>query len=161
MISPVAARSTQSGPSPAPAGAAAASSSAPAVPGSPDAIALGPGEAQLLETARAGRPVLALARTGARADVGLWFRARPVWIAVFPDGIALLASGPRPFLQTASGAQLSTSFYSHLSGELVCVPAPELEIRSLPMGPALGWRLLNLIRAACAAAGPSLAPGVA
>lgn len=111
----------------------------------PQARELTSDEQALLDRARAGRTVKALVLTGARVDVGLWFRHRRVWLAAFDGAIALFAAGPRPYLQTASGEELATTFYSHLSGELVCVPAPELVVRSLAMGPAEGWRMLELI----------------
>jgi len=86
-----------------------------------------------------------LVRSRTAIDVGLWFRWRRIWVCGTDDRLVLFAEGPRPYVQTAAYRELRTSFYSHPSGELVCVPAPELAVHSLAMGPAAAWRLLGLI----------------
>ncbi|MCX5661803.1 MAG: hypothetical protein NTW19_19155 [Planctomycetota bacterium] len=129
----------------APGAVSAASASATTSVQRPKAT-LTPAEQALLDQARAGRTPRLVSPTGARVDVGLWFRSGRVWIAAFDGGaVTLFAAGPRPFVQSAQPHELTTSFYSHLSGELVCVPAPELTVRSLPMGPSDGWKFLDVI----------------
>lgn len=100
----------------------------------------------LFERGARGDAPRALALSRARIDVGLWLRWRRIWVAGFDDRLMVFAEGPRPYLQSAPYAELSTSFYSHASGELVCVPADGLVVRSFGMSPAQGWRFLTLIR---------------
>src|SRR6188768_819118 len=92
--------------------------------------------------------VRALVRSYTTIDVGLWFRWRRIWVCGTDDRLIFLAEGPRPYVQTAMYSAMTTSFYSHPSGELVCVRAPELIVHSLAMGPAAAWRLLGLIHGA-------------
>ena len=66
-------------------------------------------------------------------------------MAGFDDRLLVFAEGPRPYIQTAAYSELSTTFYSHASGELVCVPADDLVVRSFGMSPAEGWRFLTLL----------------
>jgi hypothetical protein len=93
-------------------------------------------------------------------DVGLWFRWRRIWVCGIEDRLILLADGPRPYAQSAMYHELRTSFYSHPSGELVCVPAPELAVHSLAMGPAAAWRMLGLIHGTVRASAGSMAAGL-
>ena len=86
-----------------------------------------------------------MVRSRTAIDVGLWFRWRRIWVCGTDDRLVLFAEGPRPYVQAASYRELRTSFYCHPSGELVCVPAPDLAVHSLAMGPAVAWRLLGLI----------------
>ena len=87
--------------------------------------------------------------TATRVDVGLWWRWRAVRVLACQDALVLLADGPRPFVQTAAYSELSTSFYSHRSAELVLVPAPTLSVRSLSLPPGKAWELLRIIHARC------------
>lgn len=103
--------------------------------------------ARLLESQGIGSP-LELIRTGTKIDTGRWFVSSPVWVAALPDRLVLVAEGPRNFLQQVPHVELGTSFYSEVSGELVCVPAPQLsEVRSLRMSLEQARQLLAIMRA--------------
>lgn len=94
-----------------------------------------------------------LVQTRTRFDVGLWLRGRRVWLAATEDRLIAFADGPRPYMQHAPLADLATSFYCHMSGELVCVPAGLLEVRSFAMDPDEAWHFLTLIHRASNVAG--------
>jgi hypothetical protein len=96
--------------------------------------------------------------TATRVDVGLWWRWRAVRVLACPDALVLLADGPRPFVQRAAYSELTTSFYSHRSAELVLVPSPSfVMVRSLSLPPGPAWELLRIIAARCGSLNSGLA----
>lgn len=102
--------------------------------------------AQKLLAENVGRwPVRVLVESCTGIDVGLWFRWRKIWVVATDHRLVLLADGPRPYVQHVAYDRLQTSFYCHLSGELVFVPAPEMGVRSIKIGPAAAWKILGLI----------------
>lgn len=111
---------------------------------------------ELLDILRQGADtaeVKHLVQTRTRFDVGLWLRGRRVWLAATSDRLVAFADGPRPYMQSVPLSELTTSFYCHMSGELVCVPSGVLEIRSFAMDPDEAWRFLTLIHLAPNATG--------
>ena len=102
---------------------------------------------KLLDSQGIGKPV-ALFRTGTRIDGGKWFVGSSVWVAVMEDRLVLLADGPRNFVQQIPHPELNKSFYSLVSGELVCLPAIQLEeVRSLKMSTEQAREVLTTIKA--------------
>lgn len=116
-------------------------------PAAPEAVLpiLTPSQRALFERGARGQAVRAMVLSKARIDVGLWLRWRRIWVAGFDDRLLVFAEGPRPYIQSALYSELSTTFYSHASGELVCVPADDLVVRSFGMSPAEAWRFLTLM----------------
>jgi hypothetical protein len=106
---------------------------------------LSPPTALLLSKSVGRWPVRVLVETATGIDVGLWFRWRRIWLCATDHRLIMVADGPRPYVQSVTYDRLQTSFYCHLSGELVLVPAPELGVRSLLIGPIDGWKILRLI----------------
>ena len=102
--------------------------------------------AQRLLAQTVGRwPVRVLVESTTGLDVGLWFRWKKIWVCATDHRLILFADGPRPFVQEVTYDRLQTTFYCHLSGELVFVPAPEMGVRSIAIGPSSAWKILGLI----------------
>ena len=102
-------------------------------------------EKQLLDKVAAGRPVMALVRTGTTVDVGEWFRRGRVVAVCLNGEWVMFAPGLRPFVEKVETRLLTASSYNQIVGELVLVPAHGAQLRQLKMSPLEAGRALRSI----------------
>ena len=106
---------------------------------------MNPLEQALLQEATGQAGPLLLLRTDTRIDTGRWWRSSPLWLAVMPGELLVLAVGRRRYLERIPVAGCSGSFYNHATGELVLAPADPLRFRQLRMKPSTALRVLSLL----------------
>ena len=90
------------------------------------------------------RPVLCL-QTGTRVDAGAWLRRPRVWLACYPEHLAILAPGPKPLARVIAMSDLQASQYNHITAELILAPAQEVQPQSLRLTPLDGYQVLSQI----------------
>jgi len=101
----------------------------------------------LMHRACGDREVQRLFATGTRVDTGTWFRGARVWVGVLPDGLALIADGPRPLVQHIAAPDLHGSLYNHVTGELILAPAAGAAVRALRIDPlSAQWICARVLR---------------
>lgn len=102
-------------------------------------------EQQLLKSeVGALKPRLTL-RTGTYADVGLWWRRRPLWLCVLDSELLLLAIARRRYSERVPLAACNQSYYSPSSGELVIKPDESLRFPRLKMSASDALEVLNFL----------------
>ena len=105
---------------------------------------LTPAEQQLLREIGRGEPPLLRLRTATTVDVGQWFRSGRVCVGVWPDRVALFASGRRPYREVVARSELRGSLYNFLTGELALATAATA-VRRLKLAPREAYQVLSHI----------------
>jgi len=105
-------------------------------------------ERRVADFVLADAEVFHLVRSRSRVDVGGWLRGRRVWVAAGARELVLFAHGPRPYSQTIPFAELRSSVYNPVTGELALKPCADVRAASLRMSPLDAYQLLAQIYAA-------------
>jgi len=96
----------------------------------------------IFKSATAGTPAF-LAPTQTMVDVGQWFRRGRIWLAVSGDDMVLVANGKRPFVEKAPLADVASSFYNPVTGELVFRPSRVFSVDRVKLQPVEAYRVLS------------------
>ena len=93
-------------------------------------------------------PVLMVLRTATTHDTGRWFVNSTIYLLAVPDALILFTHGKRPLLRRLPVADLTGSFYNHITGSLVLDPDPDAaaDLPPLRIPPLDAYRILALIR---------------
>jgi hypothetical protein len=89
--------------------------------------------------------VFVLVRTRTRVDVGHWLGWGRVWLACLGDTLAVFAPGRNARAHLVRYDKIRESTYNHVTGELLLVPAPGLDLRRLAVSPTDGRQILAQI----------------
>ena len=91
------------------------------------------------------RSVFYLVRTGTCVDVGRWFGGSRVWLVCLDDSVVVFAPGRFAKTDQTPYARLRGSTYNHVTGELLLVASPKVELDRLLMSPVEGRQVLAQI----------------
>ena len=91
------------------------------------------------------QPVYLLVRTRTRVDVGRWLGWGRVWLACLADSVVEFVPGRGNYAALEGYDRLRESTYNHVTGELLLVPAPGLDLFRLAVSPTDGRQILAQI----------------
>jgi len=109
--------------------------------------ALSDGEKLVMAEAVGDEQVHRLLKTGAKVDVGMWFRSGRVWTCELSHDLVLFAYGKISWADRISYDELRESRYNHVTGELVLSPREGRPVEKLRVFPLEGLGVLNRVYA--------------
>ena len=88
---------------------------------------------------------LKIFRSQTRVDTGRWWRRSVLCLAVYPGEIAVFAASRRRYFCHLELADLTESYYSHRTGELILAPAEECRFKQIKMNPSEALEILSML----------------